>query len=455
MKSVGFIIRRDPISIRRFLMISYCLEEKGIRPVFINLYPESDLFERERESLPLMAGRQFKITPLLASRKDKIFSLLKILPDLIRIKFTKKQASSEQYNNMGGNSIAKLLTDMHVDTDLLLKTQLYRQMIYWHCKTERARQLLKTIELNCVVYDLELIAEIRAILFEVRKLGIPILSMQHAEGFGESYKNIPVFADYYIAYSPYNADAIERLGVAKNRIFLTGVPDSDLMLSHDRSRIKNELHELIGEHIDRKVILVALRPFNTDSMEKANACLIQAMIKILGNHLEFQILLKPHITDFVLDIKRRYIEGLYPNLSVLPPDYPISKVLLCSQFVVTHWSACIVEAIAANTRTIVVKIPDGGRWPPWDRYPVFYQVEQNALENVLQEIRENRFNFIPKDEDRAAFLEHFRFRMDGKASERIANCLEDIADNCISRGKERNSANLLKEIKRECDIIRH
>ena len=438
MKSVGFIIYRNPISIRRYLLISDLLEVKGIRSVFINLYPKSDIFERERESLPLMADRQFQvITPLQTSRKDKVFSLLTILPDLIRLHLAKTRPSSEQYNNMGGNSIAKLLTDMDVDTDLLLKKQLYRQMIYWHCITKRAQKLFRTVELNCVVYDLELIAEIRAILFEAGKLGIPILSMQHAEGFGESYKNIPVFSDFYIAYSPYNADAIKKLGAKNERIFLTGVPDSDLMFGYDRSQIENELYDLIGAHADRKILLVALRPSNTDSMGKVNAFLIQIMIKILGNHPEYQIVLKPHMTDFAHNIKRRYVEGSCANLSVLPPDYPISKALLCSHFAITHWSACIVEAIAANVRTIVVKIPDGGSWPPWDRFPAFYQVEQNALENVLQEIKENRFNFIATDENRAAFLEHFRFRMDGKASERIANCLKDIADKCVSPGKER------------------
>ena len=441
MKSVGFLIYRNPISIRRFLMISACLEERGIRPVFINLYPESDVFEGEKEAMPLMAGRQFQvITPLRTSRKDKIFSLLEILPDLIRMQFAKKQRLFEQYNSMGGNSIAKLLTDMDVDTDSLLKKQLYRKMIYWHYKTKRAQTLLKTMELNCVVYDLELLGEIRAILYEARKIGIPILSMAHSEGWGEPYKNIPAFADYFIAYSPYNAGAIESLGVLKNRIFLTGLPDSDLMLSYDRSRIDKELHELIGTNAGRKIILVALRPSSTDSMDKANVHLIQTMIKIFGNHPEYQIVLKPHVTDFFLGIKRLYVEKSCFNLDVLPQDYPIAKALLCSQFFVTHWSSCIVEAIAADTRTIVVKIPDGSTllpWPPWDHYPVFYQVAQNALENVLQEIKENRFNFIPKDEDRAAFLEHFRFRMDGKASERIANCLKDIADNCVSLGKKR------------------
>ncbi len=428
MKNVLFLVRKDRISLRRYLLVARELEKLGINILFLDLAGNCDIIKEATIKLNMDNYSRLKTHNFLQSNLPE-----RLLSWKTRInnKISKRAfCNSLEYSCSVNSSIqwemGELLKKLNFDTISIVKKFCETNIDNWKLKVRIAQYQIKKSKPDCIVYDLELHETIRQILFAAKIEGIPVLSMQHGEGFAEQYSNFPRLADYYIAYSPYNVDKIKLLGVEDENIFLTGAPDTDVIFDYDVTKIKEEIQLKYGFHSDRKIILAALRPANNKSMNNINISLIDTIGRVLGNNEKFDILIKCHSVDYVCGISPSYNNDKYENFKIIDSECPFSKLLKVSNYLITHLSSCVVEAVLMNVPTTVIGFDDGGTWPDWASYGVFGTVSMDNLEQILRDIKDCRFISSTSKENRDEFIKHFRYKYDNKSAERIAGAINTI-----------------------------
>lgn len=436
-KTVLFLIRKDKISIRRYLLVSRKLDELGICVSFLNLTSHFGIIKETIKEMKLSSFPEYKMycykgfdlldwAYLLGAKVKKcLFRKSKVRE--FSHPFTRVfEPASSCFDGFEG-----LLRQLNFDADDVIRQYYESNIDWWRASVKLAENKIKKIKPDCIIYDLEMPAVIRTFLFAAEGKKIPIVSMQHGEGFAEQYSNFPRLADYYIAYSPYSFGKIKNLNVADCDIYLTGVPDTDLIYEYDPDKIRGEIQLKYGVIFNRKIIVVALMPSGNDIFDKMNTELINAVSAILGNDEKFYILIKPHNVDYVRGICFKHQKPVYENFRMINTDYPLSKLLKISRYMVTHLSSCVVDAVLMDIQTIVVKLEHGYDIirPPWNSYKVFHEVLPSNLEQVLTEIKNDRYSFRSEEESKKKFVEQFRYRYDNKSAERITEAIGHIVHN--------------------------
>lgn len=428
MKTVLFLVHNDKITIRRFLLVADRLQRSDIKPCFLNLSRNYKAIEEiAKEMQPNFKYNIYQYENFRAAYKTgllctkiKRYLLLKAWPD----REDKAVAISRKSDTIG---FEELLNKLNFNTEAVIKQCYESDIAWWEFNIKLAKDRIRKIKPDCIVYDLEMYVQVRSFLLAAKEEKVPIVSMQHGEGFSHQYSNLPSLADYYIAYSPYNVEKIKALGVEDKNIFLTGIPDTDYIYDYDISKIKEELRCKYGISFDKKIILVALRTANLDSLEDVNSELMEAVAGAFGNDDKFQIVIKPHNVDYMSGIPfscKNFVRC--KNFKIIDSDYPFSKLLKISHYLITHLSCCVVEAAVVNVPTIVVEFPDGGIWPDWNNYKIFNNIPASRLGQTLTEIKNDKYVFKFQEDSRQKFIQRFRFRYDNKSAERIAKALEGI-----------------------------
>jgi len=431
MKTVLFLVRKDKISIRRYLLVAKQLKKLDVDFCFLNFTDHADIVEECVKELEL---HDLLKTRIYCYKDPRLLYAVSLLIAKIKKHILRKGGSGEQKKNTdfqvgkrGDDIFEALLKQLNFDTDVIVRQYYEGNIDWWRAHIRLARDKIKKIKPACIVYDLEMSPFVRSFLYAAKKERVKIVSMQHGAGFAEQYCNFPRVADYYIAYSPYGLEIIKKLEVEDENIFLTGVPDIDLVFDYDIVKIKNELSSKYNLSFDKKIILVALRPTNQDSLKDINVILMNTVFDILGNDERFEILIKPHNKDYFSGAPFSYRNVNYNNVKIIDNDFSFLKTLKISHYLITHMSTCVVEAVLLGVPSIVVEFDYGTmRWPPWDDYNVFHSTSTPYLERVLTEIKHNKYNFRPTREAREKFLERFTYKSDNKSADRIAGVIENI-----------------------------
>ncbi len=432
MKPVIFLVHTDLITMRRFLLVADELLRLDVSSIFINLTPQSRIntikllknynnntnIECHNLCMPLWKRYLHRmISKLFGFRFQKPFSAI----DKFQTTEIKERYSPEQ-----------LTTFFGFDINIALSSYYKQQKYWWTVNLRHAYQILRNLDPMAVVFSLEALEQTRIILLQCLRMGIPTVSMQHAEGFCAQYKNLPLLADHYISYSPYNTEILRDMGVKENHIHLTGNPDTDRICNVNRASVKHELSQSCRLSFNRRVLLVALRPSYAGTCLSQNIALIELIKKELGGAEDITVLIKPHNSDITANLSLGDYSSNTKNVHIINADIPISNLMSVSHYLLTHMSSCVVEAILLRVIPIVIKSLDGAVWPPWDEYGVFESISAENIPDTIRNVRDGTFHFSCTEDNRSQFINKFRYRVDCKASNRVANKICQIASNYTS-----------------------
>ena len=426
MNTVAFLVYTDTITILRFIMVAAELATMGVSSTFICLTPRSrtitrQILERECPNMDVPCHNFF--LPLWRRILHRMLS--RISAFCFRgYSFRLGNVPSKDCRKANEPDILADLFDFNIDVSIgkFCSNQLH----WWHVHLKQADGILQSIRPGAVVYDVELVDQIRMVLLQSLRRQIPIISMQHGEGFGEQYLHFPVLADHYIAYSPYNVDKIRSIGVEETRIHLTGNPDTDRLYRLDAAKIRNELETTYGLDLNRTIVLVALRPSYDTVSRHDNTKLIRTIVQELGSDDRFLVLVKPHNSDHVVGLTPLYTTHGSDNVLVLPADFTIAKLIRISHYQLTHMSSCIVEGVLLGLTPIVIASEDGGTWPPWHEHDVYVTIPPESIAETLRQIKSGTLAFRYTDQNREKFVHRFRYRMDDRSSNRVATTIRKI-----------------------------
>lgn len=428
MKTVIFTIFTNRAeSIRRFLLLADPLMSRGIKLCFLDYTNSlSGVIKEHADQLGVLNRPEY-------IRYDDYHLLDLTGQDSCHCKGKESDcscSSSMRKSAPVNNSLGKLLDLLNIDTGALINSHMDGLFVPFKRDVEIADKIIKEINPAAVVYDTELPQRTRAFIFAARKKNITVISMQHGEGNAEQYDKIPLLADFYIAYSPYNIDKLTGMGVKEKDIFLTGVPDTDLIFNYDIGVIKRELG---GQHkidLDKKLLLIALKPGNSEAYRNMNKEMLDVCRQNLKGCSDIEIVVKQHPTD-LQDLASDYIRQLasmYSEAKFIRGEFAISKLFTVSDYFITYYSNSIVESVMQNTVTFVIDHNDYARWPDWNKYNLYDVVNMKELGNVLSEIREGAYTQNNKQltGQRDEFIHYFRYRFDNNSAKRIADVINEV-----------------------------
>ncbi len=425
MKKILFLIRDDIITIRRFLLVAQELNRQKAESIFLDM-TNGVLLKKKVKSI-------FEELKLSYFPEYILFEEIIIEIDSIKAdKFIFMPAFCKYINTKNSNSkindLEELLKKTKFNSEIVIKEYYKKYVDWWEINLERAIGIIEQLKPGCIIYDLEIGIDIRAFLLSAQIKKVNIFSMQHAEGWADQYSSFPRFADYYIAYSPYNVDVIKKLDVSDKNIFLTGCPDTDIIYNYNITKIKEEIKNKIKINYKKKILLVALKPSNPGYINE-NIRLMDTIFAKITNKNEFMILIKPHPIDDGIKLNNSYITEYLKNKEIgnIITNYAISKLLIISDYFITHISSCIVESILLKVNTIVIQIEESGAWPDWSEYNLYNSVPFSELENSLVEIKNNEYSNKYDKKAWEEFIKRFRYKYDNRAAKRIAGAIANKA----------------------------
>lgn len=414
------------------MLVAQQLRKLGIKTCFLNLSGQPNIIKEAAEEIGCNDFVEHKVKVYNYKKPPIVYARYLLNAKINRLIFgiiaNSRRKRHDSFNTQGceNDELRHLLKQLNFDSTAIIKKYCRFNIDRWIFHIKLAENKIKEIKPDCVIYDLEMQSEIRSFIFAAKKEKIPVVSMQHAEGFGAPYSNLSKLADYYIAYSPYNVENIKSTQVDDKNIFLTGSPDTDIIYDSDSEKIKKELQGKYGVNFGKKIILVALRPSNINSLNDANARLMNSTAKAFGGDNRFYILVKQHNADYILGSVFPSHNLDYDNFIKIDSDYPFWKILKVSRYMISHISACIVEAGLMNVPSIVIEFDNYVEWPPWNMYSTFHYIRETDTENILTKIKDDSYVFKPTEEARQRFIERFRFKFDNKSAERIAEAINSV-----------------------------
>lgn len=431
MKNILFIIYTyNAVSIRRFLILAKAMREASKNPVFLDL--NGGLSEAiSNIAMINNLGTAPKIVSFPAYTSESLHEQAKnMMAEIANVAEDNNTLAAEL--TYSKNPCSKLFSSLSIDPNIFLDLHVNNLMQQFLYEAIVAQEIFNEQQPDCIIYDIELVATTRAILYSAKQNSVPVVSMQHGEGNAEQYKQLPLLADAYIAYSPYNVEKLIEMRVSENKIFLTGSPDTDILQDYEKSSIAEELNRRYAIDIENQIVVISLKPNVGESFIRMNYLIIEAIRKIFDKNDKFQFVLRQHPTDLSSQVPTAMISQYYVNdalpMVVVPGDFPISKLFAISDYVITPLSFAIVEAVMLDNHVIVVKEDNPPIWPKWDRLDAFETVEIDRLTDSLEYIRTGLYasSHQNKKLNRASFVKYFRYKEDKLACARINKALDRV-----------------------------
>lgn len=398
------------MTIKRFLLVADALAAAGTPSIFLELNDERDATERYFRELGLTH------MPTLQSF------------DTYRRMFDKVPVARERIRAMiFGEAKPIFGEDGEVELGNLIHATHRAAKAKFQALRAAAGRALDDLRPGAVVYDTELLMPFTATVYEAEIRGITTVSMQHAEGWTRQYSKLPLIANRYVAYSPYNQSVLEEMGAKADQIWLTGAPETDVLFQIKPDDVKQELASRFGCDREKRRLLVPLRPNSTETLQKMNRELLEALGHLTSGREWLEVLVKEHPNDYQAGRRVREVVDFsrWPAIKVADSDYSISRLLKASNWILTYKSAVIVEAVLVGLPILVIDDDHNALWPNWNEFNVYESVDfENLARGVDKLLGRNPHICSESDAaNRQRFVNHFRFRFDDQAGKRIASHL--------------------------------
>lgn len=238
--------------------------------------------------------------------------------------------------------------------------------------------------------------------------------------------------DKMAVYGSYHKELLTGVSTyPENSVVVTGSPRYDILSRIDKIYSKEEFLSKYKINPNHKIILWATA-FHGQN-DKENIKDFKAVFNAIQGVKNTTLIVKPHPND-----KKRHIRGIKDNLR----DYKISAIvtprssdtyeqLFACDLMITRGSTTGMEAIALNKPVIVLNLTGKQSAIDYVGQGValgVYKAEdlKPTIEKLLRDDSE-----IAKNRER--YIENYLYKIDGKASERVVNVIEEMI-----KGSNRN-----------------
>ncbi|MDD5086528.1 MAG: UDP-N-acetylglucosamine 2-epimerase, partial [Candidatus Nanoarchaeia archaeon] len=260
-------------------------------------------------------------------------------------------------------------------------------------------------------------------VYLAKRRGIKTVCIQHG-GMGYDHESfIPVSVDKMAVWGNYSKNILIEEGTPEKKLAITGVPQFDKIVRKELTFNKDELKR-IGVNSNKKVILLTTQPVK-DMFD-----ITRELCKTVKSMSKTQLVIKIHPSEYSIKKYKEIVKNEKVD-AVITKDYLYPLISIC-EVLITNSSTTGIEAMIMGKRVITVNLtgePDMLPYAEKNAAIGVYKKEdiKKALISVLFDDK-TKENLDKKSEE---FLYGQCYKMDGKASERVANFLKNMLKNKI------------------------
>ena len=253
-------------------------------------------------------------------------------------------------------------------------------------------------------------------------LGIETFIMQHGTVLKTwtLHAFAPLEADHMATWGQFTNDCLIEIGVAPEKLIITGGPEFDQLnsLVADRSRVASE----IGADPSKRWVVFTTQPAGPKGKpaQWENEKAVKQVCKTLERYIDVQIIFQVHPMQRVSDIEKyvddKAIVCKYQNTSEL-----ISESV-CS---ITMYSTTALDSILLDVDLLLINLrEDLGGFPFEELGGALKATTDNEIDSKLTEILDGKASL-----ERASSVEYTTYLSDGRACERIVAAITKCLQN--------------------------
>ncbi len=305
---------------------------------------------------------------------------------------------------------------------------------------ELALNAIESQHISLVVLIDEYLQLGRALQFAAQKKRIPVMAVQHgiihkyhpgyvytkdviSPKYGAQFPFVPIPKKTAV-YGPHTKVILTEVSsYPKSSVIVTGQPRYDwLKKAHDIYR-RDTFCQRYNLDTAKPIALIATQPF---PLEELRVEFFENTVRTLKSINDIQIVVKPHPNE-----KSRWHQDRLSKLQisaiVLPPRGDTVEAIFAADIFFSVNSTTILEALMLEKPVIVVNFSKLPEVLPWTTEKAVIEVtDTSQLAKAVQLLlsKENKSHYLQKT--RNAFLYNHLFKIDGKATERVLNIIDQF-----------------------------
>lgn len=322
--------------------------------------------------------------------------------------------------------------------DQLATVILHSSIIQWR-RTQTYRQALRRLSPDVVLMNRHNTAMVDACNLE----GVPLVEMEHG-----TWSRFPaVLLRYYqyldgvednltrplpkaiAVWGHYMRNLLKRWSYPENRIFVTGYPAYDRLKHLDSSSVHRFAEEIELDPTKKTIVYMTGNPwmelYQTPQEQVETA---RALLQVIERLSDVELVIKAHQYDDA-DLYRQLQTELGAECySAVLQRCDTTLLITASEAIVAKGSSTLLEAAIAQKPVIMINFSNKPDMFEFKRYGIGPYIDDvgdipNAVKTVLldEEAREQMLK--AQDE----FVDEWACGADGKASNRLANLLKELA----------------------------
>lgn len=209
----------------------------------------------------------------------------------------------------------------------------------------------------------------------------------------------------------YKESLIKNANYKEEWVKVTGNVKYDFIPKIKEQYNKRDILKELNIKTKKKILLFSSQPLVTEQNKQA----LDIVLKCLKNNPDYYLILKLHPTNPTKNAYKKAIEDSNLKEIKIVGGCDILKLISCADVVISELSTILTEAILMNKPAIVIKDDFEGILPAADNAEDLNRLLKN-ISSIEKNLKEKRADFIFKN----------LYKIDGKASNRIAKLIEEI-----------------------------
>lgn len=331
---------------------------------------------------------------------------------------------------MGDRKFLNLFLHKKMDLWNLVKDELsfifnikLRWVLYY---IETSKKLLHDMKIDSLTSIGELGARTRAITMAANSKSIPTLVVQNFIGFYPTGRfMLPLTANKVSVWGAEDKKYLENLGLESNRIVVNGSHVHDHPITGMSRKERDNIFEKLHLDKDKKTILLASQGYEGFLAEKASGGPIRLALGYIKNKKDEQMIIKLHPRQ-----EKTLPEGMIKELGVknaviIKDEFNILDLTKICDIMVTTGSTVIYDAVLVGKPVIVVNLLDIEGLDQYIKSGDCFGVKKEsefigAVNKAFKKSTEKKAG-----EGRKRFIKNYLYKMDYKATKRIARLIEN------------------------------
>ncbi|MGA3191349.1 MAG: CDP-glycerol glycerophosphotransferase family protein [Candidatus Bathyarchaeia archaeon] len=252
---------------------------------------------------------------------------------------------------------------------------------------------------------------------------IPSLLLLLSGMIGRNYQSPSFIVDKIAVPGEFAREVLEKCGVDKEKLVVTGYPSYDVLVKAEEHFKKNEICKKLGLDPARKIVV-----YTTENLPARESKIVtRAVCTAVKSLQNIQFIIKVHPSELDLSTYRHVTRDLELD-ALITRHADIYEVLYACDALITGFSATALDAMILQKPVITINLT--GLADPLSFAESGAAIGVNSegdLEGELEKVLYNKELQEKLRRGREAFVFKHAYKLDGESTERVVTLVEKIS----------------------------